>query len=1192
MKGGVRLTLTDEEFGQIMDRFHQDTQLPIPSQKRGICATDALSAILWYTDEIRPLLWEIVKSGINSTCDTMFQTLSTEELVLCWLKMTGARVATILQKDFRDRKTVFRDILQKLTPPVTDGNSLAQWLVENKSKDPKMIAHIQDIFTKAYVAPSTLTMMIRQPSTSPEELNVPNIEGAALGEVCSMIYHTYRMRLRDAQGTEALNQSELESISKKTSFGAPTDIVPSMINSSFQLLGVDTEYECGPTLPPFASPLAIYFVVDSNNPIPGTRHAVGLCKINGHWQFLDDNMGYSLPLREEYDTDDTVVNNPLSVALIYKKDKYELLIYLMIGRKTVSYIGTSQTSKALSIGGLFEWPEISRFYVYKKSVDPAILSQMLGYGLTEEEAKPALLATNSNIDAAFEWLQVNNPLALGPPEGVDRNAYTQILRNHRFDKKDIVRALQKTNNDVDAAIKELNEEFVRDIYSGGGRKKTYSNQIMKQRRNTYRRHRKQKGAKRFTFNVNTHILPIFANPNIGAIAIPSQKEAICITDAFQGCLWYTDQIRDRMWNLLSNDVNTETRDYDALLPDFRNRVIEAIRQIRDNAWDNAPDVLQLRLELIQNWMITTSARVGGILMSHNVPPRAEEFAERPVLARQPSQGQDECAGGVCSVGAQCAKWYHLYYNLRNGTNGTRQEIDTSAPGHPFETVRQLAINETARLTQQREDMWGYYHAVQDMANEIFRIAGIANAYEANTTIPSDAEPLAMYIRTAANGSRGGSGHFTAIVKLNGRWFYFDNEVGVAEPLLVQDWNAIMNGQFWVQYTPALENGTTLVHYQTLRKEGFRQFSETQKQLRQRQINPNNFRNDIFSYEETDRIYIYRKATAPALVTTPPAPIPIVTAATQTTGTLRRQSDNLSIMVNVGVLPNNQYELMAQNMPPLLVSRIQGGGNSSFTLTFGGETFPVTMEAPAAPAPQPAAPAPQVAPQPAPMSALEDRLIAIENVLPLLPTLQGEEQQQVINQLNQLIQESQTIIEEQHPPENLITRFITARDQLRFPYQIRNIQGNQTRGYIYPSPLNRYHPSKEVFVMNVDNGRSYFIGPAQDPDEADLEINNRRYNEILPNATYNERVAIAIPNDDSSAFVVYTPGGDGVDARLGFLVVDAQNGTQVLEFNGQTYVGTGYDTEDQLPQQYRLQGGKRKTYRKGKGRAKKTQKRKR
>ena len=109
-------------------------QLPIPSQKHGICANDSLQSVFFFADELREFFWQSLILGfseLRTDCHYKFPSLplapqgtpartQQEKLILmCWLGISATRVAGMIRKHMADRNFVRRlpsEPLGQITP--------------------------------------------------------------------------------------------------------------------------------------------------------------------------------------------------------------------------------------------------------------------------------------------------------------------------------------------------------------------------------------------------------------------------------------------------------------------------------------------------------------------------------------------------------------------------------------------------------------------------------------------------------------------------------------------------------------------------------------------------------------------------------------------------------------------------------------------------------------------------------------------------------------------------------------------------------------------------------------------------------------------------------------------------------------------------------------------------------------------
>lgn len=282
MKGGLALKLSDSRYASLLNAFKK-TFIPIPSQKRGICLTDTASAILWYADGLRSLMWEHFVHGkeIQTDCDINFTRLTNDEILDCWIKTTGLRIANILT-------------------------------------------------THSVVG------LRRQRSFTPHDSGVNLPEGAlpttATGELCSMMYHTMYYNLMAPPEPQSVLQRERNKILSKTDFGAKAGFLPTLIiNKVLNLLGVSDDYGYSKLfeIPLGAEIIALELEGSKTDPT-APLHAAALCKIHGHWHYMDNEIGYSLPIKPD-DDHDNIIYMKLFLITVYRPETNKSYTYLVGG---------------------------------------------------------------------------------------------------------------------------------------------------------------------------------------------------------------------------------------------------------------------------------------------------------------------------------------------------------------------------------------------------------------------------------------------------------------------------------------------------------------------------------------------------------------------------------------------------------------------------------------------------------------------------------------------------------------------------------------------------------------------------------------------------------------------------------------------------------------------------------------------
>lgn len=100
----VNTTSIPRDLAQLDAVFRQkalSVQLPIPSQKNGICVNDSLSTSLFYSDELRSYFWSkyiLPYPQLEVSCHHTLTGLGPDgaQILNCWLTLVAARVAGIL----------------------------------------------------------------------------------------------------------------------------------------------------------------------------------------------------------------------------------------------------------------------------------------------------------------------------------------------------------------------------------------------------------------------------------------------------------------------------------------------------------------------------------------------------------------------------------------------------------------------------------------------------------------------------------------------------------------------------------------------------------------------------------------------------------------------------------------------------------------------------------------------------------------------------------------------------------------------------------------------------------------------------------------------------------------------------------------------------------------------------------------
>lgn len=250
-----------------------------------------------------------------------------------------------------------------------------------------------------------------------------------------------------------------------------------------------------------------------------------------------------------------------------------------------------------------------------------------------------------------------------------------------------------------------------------------------------------KGGFRAEFNIDSDVMPRFSDARQhGKIAIPSQKRGICLTDAFQSCFWYGDEIRDVFWDCIRRtyakgkpgDVSIDTKRIDNKIDDYM-------------LYPESDDVKHL---LVNNWLVSTAARIGVILKNNPIEP--SESGTTFQITRTPSsiEGHEDMPH---AVGETCALWYYRFND--KFINKTEEELAyTSKFGRSIE-------------------------AIEPISTIAFELLGVESQLGCSKELPEDAVPLCMLV-TLTSLHRKDNVHLIAIIRINRRWFFFDNNVGV------------------------------------------------------------------------------------------------------------------------------------------------------------------------------------------------------------------------------------------------------------------------------------------------------------------------------------------------------------------------------------------------------------------------------
>lgn len=226
----------------------------------------------------------------------------------------------------------------------------------------------------------------------------------------------------------------------------------------------------------------------------------------------------------------------------------------------------------------------------------------------------------------------------------------------------------------------------------------------------------------------------------GTLPIPSQKNGICVNDSIASTLFYSNELRDFFWATY-------------IFPYPPGATIDVNCHLTTNGIPQTDAELNA---ILQCWLQLSSARVVGILSRQYV--REEPPAGAPAIAapqRMPSLPFDvpQGARNPGAVGNECGRLAVLY----NGA--VRRQRDTLAltPEHEAALFQGLI---------QRANGAGF-----PMTMELL-YPGQAPA----------GTPVAYYVRLVH--SDGSNWHAVSVLLIGDRWYWCDNEYGLALPLPV------------------------------------------------------------------------------------------------------------------------------------------------------------------------------------------------------------------------------------------------------------------------------------------------------------------------------------------------------------------------------------------------------------------------
>ena len=900
MKGGVRYDKIDEAvYLQIIERFREE-YIPIPSQKRGICLTDALMSVLWYTDGIRGQLWEqyLHDKEIISDCETRLLELEDAQLADCFFQLSGVRVAGIL------------------APVVCEGGGGGCSASSSSSSSsspppslPLMRVTIKDGRPVVPPEPQELQTMNFEPVRK-----LQNVKPLAMGELCSIVYDAFDKKTRGSVD---------DSIFAKTEFGLMETQVGPLIQKAVTTAKI-TDIQVSnvfPTNNKSAEIVAVFCTlnVPKNKFTPQGAHSVAMCKINDNWHYLDNNVGYSLPMfPQKFDEMDRELrairelgnfNNYIKLLQLEEELQYvdDTIFYTV-------YDGTHKGMPLFKTGssrlndfnqGVTKavWVEdvSRRIYVYRTKSVPALqnpvviandnplfvrLEQSLHqlqvfvpeyegtYTVTYTRDPDTDIITIRSEDEDINQLQIR-PFRQGEDEDVEFELdgqpmvqlfYVLEVNVHPYDGTYLVTYTRIPNTDIitiDSENEAINQLQIRPFRQGEDEDVEFKldGQPM------VRAEVFQVGGIRgqITQEQYKKIQKKFADAGrLVRIPIPSQKNGICAVDAVQASFWYTDGIRDVLWN---------------------KAVGRGLTAERNDLTTEPPDTI------LQRWAITTGLRVAGIIQT---PIR--DFKRQPSLTQEELNRlvQAEDFGTTGSVGNECGILFNAYLSR---ILNREVALNMDWFGVNFSEIGLIMSGIWEGLDLSQEFGWGY-------------------------SVPQGDETLAIifstgFVPVGLQRERTG-GHTVAVCKISGRWWFLDNEIGITVPINVGI-NVLGYNPLGIRYNEKANQ--TLEEAQLIRWDGETVIPLSGSYPLARHSNRTHDTDQTYDYREQNRIYFYRRA--------------------------RQHQAQPYLIVDDNYIPvqveekDGMYRVTREGAAPEIYQRVTSSKGDSITqLQIGDEQFPV------------------------------------------------------------------------------------------------------------------------------------------------------------------------------------------------------------------------------------------------------------
>lgn len=211
---------------------------------------------------------------------------------------------------------------------------------------------------------------------------------------------------------------------------------------------------------------------------------------------------------------------------------------------------------------------------------------------------------------------------------------------------------------------------------------------------------------------------------MGQLQIPSQKNGICVNDSLTSAFFYSDEIRDLMWGRLI----------------FPHSVLRVSCQHRLSGAVGAATAASDKAAVLTCWLQLTAARVAGIVQGQPIL----ESTGRPVRMPSEQYGQDYPLGDTCGR-------LGLLYN-----GVTRREITRGSLGviPEYEYALMSGIVEFAKPFLPGIDFRPSPPGVNPGTNVVAIVLTIGSP-------------------------RVDADHNVAISRIGGKWYWCDNEVGIA-----------------------------------------------------------------------------------------------------------------------------------------------------------------------------------------------------------------------------------------------------------------------------------------------------------------------------------------------------------------------------------------------------------------------------